>query len=76
VSDGWIGSRGATSKHLNDLIEESLESGRSVTLARTSEVPEEEESDDGGDLDSLLPGGRPNDGSGEVVDFFDLIDDA
>ncbi len=79
VRGGWIGSRGATSDLLEQVISEGLDSGRSVTLARSFEEVERDE-DDAEDLGEetlyeILTRRESGEPSGEVINFEDLLDE-
>lgn len=81
VKEGWIGSRGATSDLLQQVISESLHSGRSVTLARSFEEADLDQGEDESLLDDetlgdkLLRRKSRGEASGEVVKFEDLLDE-
>lgn len=80
VREGWIGSRGATSDLLQQVISESLHSGRSVTLARSFEDADlDADNDEMLEEDTLFDklAGRESRGesSGEVINFNDLLDE-
>lgn len=80
VREGWIGSRGATSDLLQQVISESLHSGRSVTLARSFEDahlarPGETEIEEETLFDKLARRESQGGSSDEVINFDDLMDE-